>query len=206
MKPLYSLLQNNLKGLAALLTILLLASCGTYNNTTRMEDGIYGSDTSTEEEEVVVSENKNSYYQQYFKTKAQNIEALAKEEEEDVVFTDVEAYSSYETLDEDGYVVSQEYDEGYGAWGENDTEATINVYNNGWGNYNYWNYGYYNYWGYNNYFFRPGWAIGFGYGVWSPFYGGYYGYGYNPFWGYGGYYGNPYCYNNPYGNGGFGNG
>jgi len=207
MKPLYLTLQAKLMSFTALLTIGLLASCGSYNNTTPMEDGIYGSDTNADEQ-IVISEDKNSYYQQYFKTKAENMESLP---EEDAVFTDVEAYSTYESMDQDGYIVEQDYEERYGSWGENDSEVTINVYNNGWGNYNYWNYGYYNYWGYNNYYFRPGWSIGFGYGGYGPInqpyvYGLGYGSYYNSFVWNGGYYGNPYGYYNPYRGYGYGNG
>lgn len=217
MKALLTTLQPKIKGFAAILTTLLLASCGSYYNSTQIEDGIYSSNTPVTEtsEEVTTPEDKNSYYQQYFKTKAENLKSIS--EEEDAVFTDIEAYSTYESLDQDGYVVEEDVTQRYGGWGENAAPVTINVYDNGWGNYNFWNFGYYNYWGFNNYFFRPRWFGGLGWnGGWGGFnngwgWGGWNNWGWggwnggffgNPFWG-NGYFGSPFCFNNPYGNGGF---
>ena len=187
---------------------ITLLSCNTYKGVTEEEDGIYGNNFIVEESNMI--EGKNNYYQQYFSTKAAQIEEIP---EEDLVFTDIEAYSSQEYLDEEGYVVvEEEYIDDYGSWGSNSNDITVNVYGgwnngfagNGWGlgywsggwnagywggmrpwGFNYWNnpfWGYSSYWGYNPYW-------GWGNAYYNPWF--YYGSG----WGYNGYY-NPWYYNN----------
>lgn len=169
---------------------LLLLSCGTHNQNDYSDaDGIYNSDTQMATE-VVDEGPSDSYYKQYFNSKTEAYEDLP---EEGAIFTDVDAYSTSEYMDEDGYVVveEREAEENYGGWGENANNVTVNVY--GGNNYGYWNrpywwygsgYGYYNYWA------SPYYGVGWGWGY--PFYG-YYGYGYPSY--YGGYYNN---YYNPY--------
>ena len=173
---------------------LLLVSCGTYNKGYGETDGIYSSESDTETSSTEVTNDKSNYYKQYFKSKENAYEDLP---EEDLIFTDIEAYSTKESLDEDGYVVIEEetYNDGYGAWGDNSEDITINVYNYGGGYYggfygHYYNPFWYNYW------CRPYWTIGYswgypyyGYGWGYPYYyyGGYYGHYYNPYSGYGGY-------------------
>jgi hypothetical protein len=103
---------------------ITLLSCNTYTGVTEDEDGIYGNNFIVEESNMI--EGKNNYYQQYFSTKAAQIEEIP---EEDLVFTDIEAYSSQEYLDEEGYVVvEEEYIDDYGSWGSNSNDITINVY------------------------------------------------------------------------------
>ena len=176
--------------------LLLLSSCGTYNQTNFNEqDGIYNSKASSQPEQVSVERTPNdSYYKQYFNSKTQTYDKL----EEGTIFTDIEAYTTSGAIDKDGYIVEQQTqeEEPYGAWGENSKQTTINIYNNSsnaqW-NRPYWWYG--SGWGYSNNWCSPFWGIGYGWGY--PYYG-YYGWGY-PYY-YGGYYNNFYnpYYGNPY--------
>ena len=177
---------------------ILLSSCSSYRNTAD-NDGIYNSGTEyVSETEYDNQYDKNDYYQQYFRTKASQMEELP---EEDLIFTDIEAYTTTETMDEDGYVVIEDnYNEGYGAWGTNGGNITVNVYDNGWGNtywgwnrpWGYWGYSHWGwgnpYWGWNS----PYWGAGFyGWNAWGWNYGWYNPWYYSPY--YGGYY---YPYNN----------
>ncbi|MGB0949749.1 MAG: hypothetical protein ACPGU0_06545, partial [Marinirhabdus sp.] len=141
-------------------SLLLLSSCATTNTATLGEtDGIYVSAESTARQNTD-DNDKNNYYKQYFKSKEN---AYGQIPEEGAIFTDIEAYSTNEYVDGDGYIVIEErgYTEGYGGWGNNSDNVTVNVYNNGFGNY----------WG----------------GFYQPFFGGYWGNGF----GYGGYWGRP---------------
>ncbi|MFT4801495.1 MAG: hypothetical protein ACI93N_001267, partial [Flavobacteriaceae bacterium] len=112
---------------------LLITSCGTHNKNDYDEaDGIYSSNQNkVVAEETSAEEDKNNYYKQYFKTKELAYKDIP---EDDAILTDVEAYHSTESLDEDGYVVteeqeySSEYNEGNGAWGTNSTQVSVNVY------------------------------------------------------------------------------
>jgi len=186
--------NQNLKKAAAWATYgfaaITLLSCNTYKGVADEEDGIYGNTYIVEESSAV--EGKNNYYQQYFSTKAAQIEEIP---EEDLVFTDIEAYSSQESLDEEGYiVVEEEYIDDYGSWGSNTNDITVNVYG-----------------GWNNGFVGNGWGLGYWYGGWNAGYWGgfrpwgfnywnnpYWGYssywGYNPYWGWGNAYYNPWFY------------
>ena len=139
----------------AAMTIL---SCNTYQGVVEDGDGIYGNNYAFAESNAV--DSKNNYYQQYFSTKAAQIEEIP---EEDLVFTDIDAYSSQESMDEDGYIVVQdEYIDDYGAWGSNSSDINVNVYG-----------------GLNNGFFGNGWNLGYWYGGWNAAYWG----GFRP-WGY----------------------
>ena len=181
---------------------LFIVSCSSSQRVAD-NDGIYTSNTETNTEYATESEadGKNNYYKQYFKSKSSLYEELP---EEDVIFTDIEAYSTTESLDNEGYIVTEEneYEEGYGSWGSNTSDVTINVYNTGWAGAG---------WGYNSWY-----GHGWGYGGWyRPW--GYYSYWGNPYWGWnvgywGGfynpwycppYYYNPYIYNGYYGHGGY---
>ena len=184
--------NQNLKKAAALATYgfaaITLIGCNTYKSVADEEDGIYGNTYIVEESNTV--DGKNNYYQQYFSTKAAQIEEIP---EENLVFTDIEAYSSQESMDEEGYVVVQEdYIEDYGSWGSNSNEITVNVYG-----------------GWNNGFYGNGWNAGYWYGGWNAgYWGGFRPWGFNywnnPFWGYSSYWGyNPYwgwgnAYYNPW--------
>ena len=155
---------------------LLLTACGTHKKDYDEVDGIYSSTQNNEvADEITGEEDKNNYYKHYFKTKQS---AYKDVPEDNAILTDVEAYYTSETLDEEGYVVSEEqeysseYNEGNGAWGSNSTQVSINVYGGmgyapyyaGWGNpyYGVWGNPYYGGWG-NPYY---------GYGWGNPYYGG----------------------------------
>ena len=172
---------------------MTIFSCNTYKGVVEDGDGIYGNNYSFDESNAV--DSKNNYYQQYFSTKAAQFEEIP---EEDLVFTDIDAYSSQETMDEDGYIVVQEeYIDDYGSWGSNGSDINVNIYG-----------------GWNNGFFGNGWNLGYWYGGWNAAYwGGFRPWGFNywnnPFWGYSSYWGySPYwgwnnAFYNPwfYGNG-----
>lgn len=155
MKTLYSTLTKRIPLLFAAGVALLLSACGTYNNNQYGEtDGIYAaSDAENTDNATQETEDKSNYYKQYFKS---NAEAYTLPEDGDI-FTDVDAYSTTERLDEDGYVITEEanYERDNGGWGSNAETVEVNIYNNyGWGYSNpYW---YGNYWGYN---YRPYWGI-----------------------------------------------
>ncbi|MCB0468446.1 MAG: hypothetical protein KDC64_09585, partial [Aequorivita sp.] len=182
---------------------LLLTSCGTYNNRYNQNDGIYASGNNTTAEEGNNKEDnpyeKSNYYKQYFQSKS---DAYSDLPDEGAIFTDIDAYSTTESLDEDGNIIIEENysEEGYGPWGSNAEDVTINIYNSvgyGYGFYHrpYWYGGYWG-WGYPYYnYYTPYWGISYGWGY--PYYGYGYGYGYGyPYYGYGYY--NPYYYNSHY--------
>ncbi len=162
---------------------ILLTACGTHNNGYGDTDGIYTSNTpTTATTETEPTNAKANYYKQYFKSKENDYENLP---EENLIFTDIESYSTNESMDEDGNIIIEEpeYDEGYGGWGSNTTEVTVNVYNSGgWGYYNNWyrpwgRYGSYWGWGYP-YYYSPYWGISWGW-AYPYWYGGYYGHGHH---------------------------
>jgi len=159
---------------------LVLTSCGSYQNKSYYDnDGVYGS----EAKKTAANEDQkdNAKYKEYFSS-------LNKENQE--VFTDVENYTSNDSINKN----SENQSNSYNSWGSNSNETVVvNVYDNSWG-WNYWNnYWYGNYWGWNN------WG-------WNGYYGNNWGwnnYWYGPNWGWGwnGYYGNPYWCGNGYPNG-----
>ena len=174
---------SNIKIALAMILPLGLFSCGSYQYASD-NDGIY----SSSEEVVYVEEVEqntqadNSYYQNYFKEKRMEYDAMKEESE---IFTDVDSYSSENFKEQDSLDNSYV---GYGSWGADSNETVINVYNNDW---------YSPYWGYY------GWNWNFYWGSWYyPYYGwGYPYYGYS--WGYPYYgWGYPY-YCSPYYGGGY---
>lgn len=188
--------------LVSALFIVLLSACGAHNNGYTDGDGIYTSEesvTTTYSEEKAQEVDKTNYYKQYFKSKNGTYDDLP---EEGAIFTDIEAYSTVDSLDEDGYIVTKEVEstEDYGAWGSNSDNVTVNIYNTGGYGYGYWHRPYWNYgWGYySNYWYNPYWGFSYGWGY--PYYGGYYcspfygGY-YYPYSGHGYGYGNSVAYN-----------
>ena len=190
-----TIIRKRLSVLLSGIFAILLTACGTHSNNGYGDvDGIYASDTETSVVEEDTNTESQSYYGQYFKAKAGAYSDLP---EDGAIFTDIEAYNTTETLDADGNIIIEEveYTEGYGAWGSNTDQVTVNIYNTGW-NYGYWHRPYWWYgagWGYTNYWYGP--YIGIGYGWGYPYYGGF-GYGYPYYSGfYNGYY-NPYY--NPY--------
>ncbi|WP_143106337.1 hypothetical protein [Pustulibacterium marinum] len=196
------------------LVSMLLISCGTYQNSSYYDnDGIYNTAYSGPGSEVRVAETAPSKdisadaYRDYFNQVAVDYEYV--EQDSTNVFTDIESYAS---VNDDSTnvaaktAVNYDYVDNYGGWGQNTTDVTVNIYDNGpywgWNNYYYgWNNPYYNYgWGWNRYWGwnSPyyGWSVGFGNPYW---YGGFYG-GFNPYYGYYSpyYYGNGYYYGSPY--------
>ncbi|MEP2934835.1 MAG: hypothetical protein ABJM06_03895 [Gilvibacter sp.] len=175
--------------------LLMLASCGSYQYSGYYEeDGIY---SSGEPEVVTTNEatdenSKNNYYKQYFNTKSGEIEKLS---EEATIFTDIESYTSTETLDDEGYVVIEEpTEESYGAWGNNGGDVTINIYDSygfGWNRPFWWNSG----WGWNGFAGSYGW----GWNGWGWNYGwNNWGWGFNYGWGWNNWgFNNGFCWYRP---------
>jgi len=189
----------------------LLASCGTYQQASYYDDGIYSSG-----DEVVRVEKRNvdgvraqqqetNQYEEYFGQRADQISEILDDE----VFTDVDGYSSQDPNDSIPYGEQTDYMaynnnySGNPGWGDNPTSLSINVYDNGWG----WNgiYGYGGLYGWANPYWGHGWNYpyyGWGWGWnnpwrynrwgWSGHYASWYGYG---SWGYPGYYS---YWNRPY--------
>jgi len=197
MQTFYSTIKRRLSLVFTGVLALLLTSCGVYYDPGyASEDGIYTSESSTTANEGAV--DKTNYYKQYFQSKDKTFEDLP---EEGAVFTDIDSYSTTESLDEEGYIVieeNEEYQGGNAGWGSNGTDdVTINIYNTpaigfggfngfyggfGYGGFGYGGYGFNPYWyGFGNpYWYRPFWGIGyspygFGFGgaFCYPYYGGY---------------------------------
>jgi hypothetical protein len=173
-------------------------SCGSYQNSSYYDDGIYGSSENKPTQNTTET-NSDSKYKEYFS----NAE----------IFTDVDNYSNVST---DSVSNGQAYDRSNAGWGENAQSITVNVYDNNWG-WGYWNnYWYGSYWGWNSWYgpgwgwgwnnwYGPSWNVGWGWGwnSWNNWYGpgwgGYYGYnGYNHWGSYynGGRRGTAYSYGN----------
>ena len=156
-----------------ILSNLLYVSCGTYQYSGYINDGIYenSDDVYAENEENKPNKNiPNDYYKNYFD----------------------EVSTSYSNLNNDVFIDTDEYQtperdsvqSKYGPWGSNINSVEINIHSNYndsfWTRWHYpnwmWNYGY-GYgnvwgWGYNNYWSRP-----------YPYFNGFYD-PFNPFWGY----------------------
>lgn len=206
MKLLY-IFPKHLLFFMAPVSLLLLASCGSYEYSGYENDGIYGSSRSVTEgqNQIVTQESNGGYYKNLF---AEEAALYGDVLDENSIFTDVESYSStgsYEVGDN-----QYAYSGGNAPWGEDPDSYSINIYYNGYMGYYgsfynpYWGgglYGYDPYWGpgfygpgfYGRGYWGSSWSIGFG--GFHPFFG--YGYAAHPFfYGGGGYY-NPY---NFYGN------
>lgn len=194
----------------------LLASCGTYQQSSYYGDGIYSSDREVVRVEkrnadaVPAQEGQGNQYEEYFGQRADQIGEILDNE----VFTDIDGYTSQDPNDSIPYGDQADYMAqnntylGNPGWGDNPTNLTINVYDNSWGygglygfgwNYPYWglgwNYPYYGWgWGWHNpwRYNRWGWAWG---GYYSPWYG-YGSWGYPRYYGYYGYWSRPNYYNN----------
>ncbi len=175
---------------------ILVVSCGSYQQASYYDnDGIYEDDNVRVVERAPQQVKKNKehdQYSDYFGQKADEYGEILDSE----VFTDVDSYSSeseYDSIPQKGeltdYYNSENNYDGYGGWGDNATDVSINIYGGiGYGYASPWFYNSWNYWGYGGYY-NP-WYRGYGYG-----YHGYnpwrYGYGYG--YGWGGYY-NPWYY------------
>jgi hypothetical protein len=187
---------------------LVVTSCGSFQNSSYYDnDGVYGSD---ENPRAKVSESNNSgYYKEYFGN-------LKKDNE---VFTNVDSYTSATDSLKNESASRTVAPSNNAGWGSNSSDnVTINIYDNGWNNWGYynswagnnwgWNNGWYgNYWGWNNWYgpnwgwnswYGPNWGWGwnnwYGPGWYGGWYGGYYGYNYNNWSWYGGNLGHNYAY------------
>ena len=197
----------NIKNIFYLVLLSLISfSCGTYQYSGYVNDGIYTTNEPTEQLSSVnenISEDKqsNEYYKSAF---AEKVIAYTDDGSSEQLFTDVENYRSSEN----------DSTSTYGPWGESKNSVVINIhsYHNDsfWSRWRYpnwmWNYGfgYGNVWGYgyNNFWSRPhpyywGMYDPFNpfFGYYNSFYGGYGYQGYASMWGYGY---NSWYNNNPY--------
>lgn len=179
----YTIPKKNLVFMAPIL-LLLLASCGSAQYS-GYEDGIYGDSNQRTTQETAPVETEQSQYAtqdnsagSYYKNLFAEKSAMYGELAENMIFTDVDDYSS-----SDGYEEETYQDDGIGyvggnaPWGEDPDEYTVNIYNNGFG-------GFYNPWRWGNPYFHGGfWASNFHYGGWNnPFFWDTWGWG-NPYWG-----------------------
>ncbi len=181
---------------------IIMFSCGSYQYSGNISDGIYGENKNVAYQEETVQDDiyddkvKNTYYQTVFNEKAMEYEEAKVMN--DSIFTDIENYQSV--------VENDTVNNSYAPWGENIDHLTINLYRGPtygsirWArlwNYPIWlnNYGYgygsaWNTWGYgyNNFWLRPH-IYPFG-GYYNDFYSPFHGWG----WGYGYGYGHGYGY------------
>ena len=139
-----------------ILIALVISSCGTYQYSGNVNDGIYNSNISSENAVVVETKevnNKanNDYYKSAFSEKAL---IYSESESSDQLFTDVENYRTS---------VNDSIKENYGPWGDYKDSVVINIHS-------YHNDGFWSRWRY------PNWMWNYGYG-----YGNVWGYGYNNF-------------------------
>ncbi len=187
MKTICSLRQSGhlLLGLAAFAAV----SCSSYRNSSYYDqDGIYSG--SGGQKQTVEAGSSDNPYKEYFGT-------LKRETE---IFTNVDDYSAaYDTTARE----TERPRTGYGGWGSEADNVTVNIYGNNWGywnNWSYWNNWYGPGWGWNAWYGGPYWSIGWGnwygpswgWGWASP----YYGWGWNNWYSgyYTPYYGNHYVY------------
>lgn len=222
----YSLPHNRLRNITMLVTLgLIIASCGSYQQSSYYDnDGIYSNNTPTTVERRPEQRNyqqnnpETDTYSDYFGEKANQYDEILDSE----IFTDVDSYSSNTVNDSvpqgqltDYYSSENDY-QGYGGWGDNNSNVSINIYDNGWNNWGYggligwanpvwgwnnWGYGWNNPWRWNRWNnwgfggFGYGYA-GFGYGWNNPYYGYGYRYGYRNYNRNYGYNNRGYAYNN----------
>ena len=185
------------KLLYLLFLVSLITSCGSYQYSGYINDGIYHNNDVSENYEVSDIQNpndkeNNEYYKSAFGEKAL---IYSESETNDELFTDVENYRTSE---------NDSLSKNYGPWGEYKDNLVINIHSyhhdGFWSRWRYpnwmWNYGYgygsLNVWGYgyNNYWSRPFPYFGGMYDPFNPFWGYYdsfyygygYGYGYYPWW------------------------
>ncbi|MDE3741738.1 hypothetical protein [Maribacter polysaccharolyticus] len=188
---------------------ILAVSCGSYQQASYYDnDGIYESDNVRVVERApqqVEQEKSTDPYQDYFGQKADEYGEILDSE----VFTDIDGYSSESAYDSipqsedltDYYQPENDY-VGYGGWGDNSTDVSINIYGNNWGYGGYYGWGFndpwlWNNWGYGGYYGYYGWGGYYNPWAWNYWgWGGRFGYGWNYGFGYG-YYGNRY-YNRPF--------
>ena len=187
---LYNYFNSKMRFVGALILLIGVSSCGSYQYAGYEDDSIYGtSQRPVEQQEVVTTEvaeaSNSDYYQNYFKERSIELENHG----EDAIFTDID---SYQTTND-----SLDY-QGNAGWGYTQSDnATITIYNNQpwgfgfWGDWRwnfrnspyYWNYGIYDpFWCppfYASYWNRPYWR----YGYYNYPYYGHYGWNNNFYYG-----------------------
>ncbi|HSI71454.1 MAG TPA: hypothetical protein VK941_14550 [Gillisia sp.] len=191
---LYKTTKRDLLLFLAPVSFLLLASCSSYQYS-GYEDGIYGETNRTtqrgnERQQYATQDNSSGgYYKNLFAEEAALYgDVLA----DDMIFTDVESYSSQGQYEAGAQV------QGYRAnapWGEDPDSYAINIYNTGF--YGGWGMGMWDpFWGgglygldpfYGPSIWGPFWGPG-RWGPWGPRWGGMHGFGFGMgrgFWGHG---------------------
>ncbi|WP_211356627.1 hypothetical protein [Flavobacterium daemonense] len=172
MKTSTSLRQNSSYFYLIGLLSFLLASCGSYQNTSYYDnDGVYGKSTNTYAQTTSTNANVNNQYKDYFKS-------LQDENQPTEIFTDVDNYTSNYAVNDSTQTASTT---AYPGWGSGTTETSVTYYSDpsfywgigfGWGypyygygwGYPYYGWGYYPGWGY------PGWGYpGYGYGYYNNY-------------------------------------
>ncbi|MCM4161523.1 hypothetical protein FHG64_06740 [Antarcticibacterium flavum] len=166
-------------------SFLLLASCSSYQYTGN-QDGIYGESNRTNQrgydrqQNATQDNSGSSYYKNLF---AEEAALYGNVLADDMIFTDVESYTSQGQYEEGAQ--SQGYRPN-APWGEDPDSYAVNIYNTGF--YGGWGMGMWDpFWGGAMYGFDPFWGPGFwgpghwGPGFWGPRWGGFYGSG----WGFG---------------------
>ena len=113
--------------LATLLGLLIsLVSCGSYEYVGVDNDGIYGGPVVQNQGRAVEvpKETESNYYENYFQTKAIESENL---DGDNTIFTDIDEYENSSYVEND--TIPNNY-EGYGGWGQNSSNVTINYIDN----------------------------------------------------------------------------
>ena len=91
----------------------LLTSCGSYQNSSYNNDGVYGNSSTT----YAQTNSTNNQYKDYFKS-LQN-DGMPTE-----IFTDVDSYGSYAENDSTQVASATAYP----SWGSSNSEVSVNVY------------------------------------------------------------------------------
>lgn len=173
--------KSKTQGFIAILAIVFLASCGSYQPVAYANDGIYSDTVVVTETPTTPSATQAAYYENYFGAPLVDYDTPV---EEDEVASEVE-------------VVYEEEHEC-----QDDNTTYVSVYQTTPYYQSCWRHGHLNH--HHNHWSSCGMSWGWSTGYYgSAYYNGYYGYPY-----YGGYYGNPYYngyYGSPYYNGYYGN-
>jgi hypothetical protein len=139
--------KPSLSSVIGFLSILILASCGSYQNSSYYDtDGIYGN-TDRKFTPRETQNESNIAYKNYFSSLQDSIQNTP-------VLTDVEHYGNYNATN------NQQSNTSYPGWGSNPQDVAINYYPNNWG----LSFGFghpYHGFGWNNSFF--GWNSPFNY-------------------------------------------
>ena len=130
MKTYLSLRQNSNHFYLIGLLSLLLASCGSYQNSSYYDnDGVYGGSSVK-----YVANGTNNQYKEYFRS-------LQDDNQPTEIFTDVDNYTNYSDSTQTASVA-------YPAWGSSSSDVSVNFYTTPTWSFGFgWGYPYYG-WGY----------------------------------------------------------